>query len=266
MFDRYNRRINYLRISVTDRCNLRCVYCMPAEGVVQLSHNDILSFDEITEVARVAVGLGFDKIRITGGEPLVRKGIVELVKMIAGISGVNDLAMTSNAMFLPKYARDLKDAGLHRVNVSLDTLDPDKYAEITRGGDINEVFAGLKAAEKAGLNPIKINCVINSSSDEPDARMVRAFAEKNAYEVRFIHMMDLEKGYFQPVEGGEGGNCSSCNRLRLTSNGLIKPCLFSTRGYSVRELGPKKAILEALQKKPKQGGLNPEGSFYGIGG
>ena len=239
---------------------------MPAEGVVQLSHTDILSFDEILEVVHVAVDMGVDKIRITGGEPLVRKGIVHLVKMIAEIDGVKDLAMTSNASFLSKYARDLKDAGLHRINVSLDTMNPEKYAEITRGGDINAVFAGLKAAEKVGLNPIKINCVISNSSDEPDARMVRDFANKNGYQVRFIHMMDLETGYFQPVEGGEGGNCASCNRLRLTSNGLIKPCLFSTRGYSVRELGPQEAIEMALKHKPKRGGLNPEGSFYSIGG
>jgi len=239
---------------------------MPAEGVVPLSHSDILSYDEIVEVASVAVDLGVDKIRITGGEPLIRKGIVDLVKMISGITGVKDLAMTTNGIFLPEYAMDLKNAGLHRVNVSLDTLDPKRYSEITRGGDINEVFAGLKAAEKAGLYPIKLNCVITSSSDEPDARLVRDFAEKNGYQVRFIHMMDLEKGYFQPVEGGDGGNCTICNRLRLTSNGLIKPCLFSTNGYSVRELGPKEAIMEALKNKPKHGGLNPEGSFYGIGG
>jgi len=266
MLDQFNRKINYLRISVTDRCNLRCVYCMPAEGIVPLAHADILSYDEIIEVVRVAVEMGVDKVRITGGEPLVRKGIVDLVKMIAGISGILDFGMTTNGTFLPKYAQDLKNAGLHRVNVSLDTLNPEKYAEITRGGDINKVFAGLRAAEQAGLNPIKINCVIKKSSDEMDAQMVSAFAAKNGYQVRFIHEMNLETGYFKPVEGGEGGNCSSCNRLRLTSNGLIKPCLFSTRGYSVRELGSKEAILQALKNKPKRGGLNPEGSFYSIGG
>lgn len=266
MLDPYNRKINYLRISVTDRCNLRCVYCMPAEGVVPLSHTDILSFDEIVDLTRVAVEMGVDKIRITGGEPLVRKGIVDLVRMISDIPGIRDLAMTSNAMLLPKVADDLKDAGLMRINVSLDTMDPDKYSEITRGGDINKVFEGLKAAEKAELFPIKINCVITESSEEPDAQQVRSFAEKNNYQIRFIHLMDLETGYFQAVEGGEGGNCASCNRLRLTSNGLIKPCLFSTKGYSVRKLGSENALLEALKNKPKCGGLNPEGRFYSIGG
>lgn len=266
MYDRYNRRINYLRISVTDRCNLRCVYCMPAEGVVPLSHSDILSFDEITEVAKIAVDLGIDKVRITGGEPLVRKGIVDLVSMLSAISGINDLSMTTNGILLDRFAGQLAGAGLNRVNVSLDTLDPIRYSELTRGGDIQSVFKGLEAAREARLFPIKINCVVSQSSQEPDAQMVKDFAEENDFEVRFIHQMDLENGYFEPVEGGEGGNCSSCNRLRLTSNGLIKPCLFSTKGYSVRELGPEEALMTALERKPKCGGMNPEGHFYTIGG
>ncbi len=239
---------------------------MPAEGVVPLSHADILSFDEIVEVVQIASSMGVDKIRITGGEPLVRKGIVDLIEMISGIPGIKDLSMTTNALLLPKYAVDLKKAGLQRVNVSLDCLNPQKYAEITRGGNIQDVYRGLAAASEAGLSPIKLNCVIEGSSEETDAKEVGEFGLKNGYQVRFIHKMDLENGYFKPVEGGDGGNCVSCNRLRLTSNGQIKPCLFSTRSYSVRKLGPKEALLEALDKKPKCGGLNPEGSFYGIGG
>ncbi len=266
MLDRYNRKINYLRVSVTDRCNLRCVYCMPAEGVIPLTHDDILSYDEILDVVKEAVKIGIDKVRITGGEPLVRRGIVDLVEMIGGIKGINDLAMTSNAIFLNKYAKPLKAAGLQRVNISLDTIDPEKYAQITRGGDINLVFQGIKAAEEAGLIPIKLNCVVTQSSDEPDALLVRDFAEKHGYEVRFIHLMDLENGYFEPVEGGQGGVCSKCNRIRLTSNGMIMPCLFSTKGYSVRELGAKIALESAIVNKPKKGGKNPEGHFYEIGG
>lgn len=266
MYDLYNRKINYLRISVTDRCNLRCVYCMPAEGVVPLSHSDILSFNEIVELVRVAVSMGVDKVRLTGGEPLVRKGIVELVRMLAGLEGIRDLAMTTNALLLTNMAEDLKRAGLHRVNVSLDSLDPKRFSEISRGGDLNAVLRGLDAAEKAGLNPIKINCVIQNSSKEPDAQSVGEFARSRGWAVRFIHLMNLEKGYFKPVEGGDGGNCAVCNRLRLTSNGLIMPCLFSTKGFSVRELGPSAALEKALQSKPKCGGVNPDGSFYGIGG
>ena len=266
MLDPYNRRINYLRVSVTDRCDLRCVYCMPAEGVIPMTHAEILSYDEILTVVKEAVKLGVDKVRLTGGEPLVRKGIVDLVSMISNVEGIKDLAMTSNAITLDRYAVSLKAAGLHRVNISLDTIDPDKYSQITRGGDVNRVFKGIKAAEEAGLTPIKLNCVVTQSSDEPDALLVKDFAEKHAYEVRFIHLMDLENGYFEPVEGGEGGICSRCNRIRLTSNGMIMPCLFSTRGYSVRELGAKLALESAIINKPKQGGKNPEGHFYEIGG
>ena len=266
MLDRYNRKINYLRISVTDRCNLRCTYCMPAEGVPMLNHKDILSFDEIIEVVKVAVTEGVDKIRITGGEPLVRKGIVELVTLIAQIKGVRDFGMTTNGILLDKFARPLKVAGLHRVNVSLDTTDPEKYSSITRGGGINQVFAGIEKAKAVGLRPIKLNCVIQNNHDEPDAQLVKKFARDNGLQVRFIHLMDMETGYFLPVEGGDGGNCSICNRLRLTSDGFIKPCLFSPKSFSVRELGPKEAMMLAIQNKPLCGGKNPEGTFYNIGG
>lgn len=266
MYDRYNRKINYLRISVTDRCNLRCIYCMPPEGVPMLSHDDILRYDEILEVVKYAVGKGVNKIRITGGEPLVRKGIVELVTLIAQIPGVRDLGMTTNGIYLDRFAVLLKKAGLHRVNVSMDTTDPDKYHEITRGGDIKKVFEGIEKAREVGLRPIKLNCVIEKSSKEHHAVLVRNFARDNGLQVRFIHLMDLETGYFRQVEGGQGGDCAKCNRLRLTSDGYIKPCLFSPKSYSVRELGPAEAIRLALENKPLCGGKHPEGSFSNIGG
>jgi len=266
MYDKFNRRINYLRISVTDRCNLRCTYCMPVEGIKLHSHHEILSFDEIVEVVKVAVSLGVDKVRLTGGEPLVRKGITELVRMIADIEGIDDLGMTTNAILLDKFAMDLKEAGLHRVNISLDTVDPLKYKELTRLGNIEKVYDGIDAAREAGLNPIKINCVVKHSSDEPDALAVKSFAEENGLEVRFIHEMDLDTGQYSVVEGGEGGNCSICNRLRLTANGLIKPCLFDAVGYNIRKLGAKRAIEEALENKPACGTRNLKEEFYNIGG
>lgn len=266
MLDKYNRKINYLRISITDRCNLRCEYCMPAEGVKLMSHHDILSFDEIEEVVRTAVKMGVDKVRLTGGEPLVRKGVVNLVSIISKIEGVKDLSMTTNAILLDGFAQELKDAGLHRINISLDTLNPDKFREITRGGDINKVFDGIEAAKKAGLSPIKINCVIINSRKEKDAVEVEQFCKENDLQIRFIHLMNLEKGEYTVVEGGEGGKCSTCNRLRLTSNGLIKPCLFSDIAYSVRELGAEKAILSAIENKPKCGTVSTESNFYNIGG
>jgi cyclic pyranopterin phosphate synthase len=239
---------------------------MPEEGIKLISHNDILSFDEIVDVVKVAVSLGVNKVRLTGGEPLVRKGIVDLVSMIAKIPGVNDLGMTTNGQLLAKYAQDLADAGLSRVNVSLDTMNPDKYRQITRLGDIEPVFEGLKAAVAAKLTPVKINCVVKNSSNEPDAVAVKEFSESMGYQARFIHQMDLDTGYFTKVEGGEGGDCVNCNRLRLTANGLIMPCLFSDVGYNIRELGVKEAILTAVKNKPEHGGVSHNHKFYNIGG
>ena len=266
MFDRFKRKINYLRISVTDRCNLRCTYCMPECGVDLISHKDILSFEEILEVVKVSVELGVDKIRITGGEPLVRKGIVDLVEMIAGVPGIKDLAMTTNGTLLSKYAHPLKKAGLHRVNISLDTLDPDKYTSITRIGHIQQVLTGIESAKQAGLTPVKINCVIKASPLEEDARQVAGFCKKNDLEVRFIKEMDLEEGVFSKVIGGDGGHCKSCNRLRLTANGKIKPCLFSDLEFDVRELGAEHAILRSVDLKPKSGTENKINKFSNIGG
>jgi len=266
MLDNYKRKINYLRISVTDRCNLRCTYCMPEEGIELLSHKDVLTFNEIIEVVRAGVEYGINKVRITGGEPLVRKGIVDLISMIWNVTGINDLSMTTNGILLEKFAQDLKDAGLQRVNISLDTLNPEKFNKVTRGGDIEQVFKGIEAAKKAGLHPIKINCVVWKSSDEEDAQEVAKFCKKNDLQVRFIHQMNLKTGEFSVVEGGDGGNCSTCNRLRLTANGNIKPCLFSDLTYNVRELGVEEAFLQAIGNKPKSGTYNMSGDFYNIGG
>lgn len=266
MFDRFNRKINYLRISVTDRCNLRCVYCMPEEGVKLLDHADILTFDEIVNVVKAAVRKGVDKVRLTGGEPLVRKGIVDLVQMIGEVDGIDDYSMTTNGILLDRYADDLVKAGLHRVNISLDTLNPEKFRQITRGGDIQKVFDGINAAKKAGLKPIKINCVIKDNKQEQDAVEVTKFCEENGLYIRYIKEMDLEKGEFSVVQGGSGGDCGKCNRIRLTANGLIKPCLFSDLGYGVRELGPERAIDMAIANKPASGHENHTGKFYNIGG
>jgi len=266
MFDSYNRRINYLRISVTDRCNLRCTYCMPAEGIALMHHSDILSFEEIMEVVDASISLGVDKVRLTGGEPLVRKGIVNLVQMIASKPAVRDLGMTTNGQLLEQYAQPLKDAGLHRINISLDTMNPEKYRQITRGGDIEKVFRGIEASVKAGLSPVKINCVISKSPTEPDAMQVAEYGKKLNLQVRFIRQMDLEKGEFYIVDGGSGGDCSTCNRLRLTANGLIKPCLFNDMEYDVREHGARQALQLALGNKPSCGTINKHGEFYNIGG
>jgi len=266
MYDRYKRKINYLRISVTDRCNLRCRYCMPEEGIKLISHADIMSYDEITDFTRVAVARGIDKVRLTGGEPLVRKDLPVLVRMLAGIKGIKDLSMTSNGTLLGRYAEQLAGAGLHRVNISLDTMDPSKYTWMTRGGRLEDTLKGIDAAIENGLTPVKINCVVKESKNEPDARMVASYAAGKGLEIRYIRQMDLEHGEFSIVEGGEGGNCARCNRLRLTSDGKVKPCLFSDLEYDVREIGAETAIREALENKPACGTVNHGGHFYSIGG
>ncbi len=266
MYDKFNRKINYLRISITDRCNLRCTYCMPEEGIPLINHTDIISFEEIVDVVKKSVELGINKIRLTGGEPLARKGIVDLVRMIADVRGIDDFGLTTNGLTLKKYALALKQAGLHRVNVSLDTLDPEKYHQITRLGNIDDVLEGIFEAQKVGLTPIKINCVIKKSSQESDALQVAAFCKKNNFSIRYIHQMDLKMGHFSVVEGGEGGDCKICNRLRITANGNIKPCLFNNREYNIREFGIEGAIAQALEHKPKCGTKNTSGEFYNIGG
>jgi len=266
MYDRYNRRINYLRISITDRCNLRCKYCMPESGITLLKHEDILSFEEIADFARIAVDKGIEKVRITGGEPLVRKGAVGLIKMLSEIKGLNDITLTTNGILLEEYAKPLAEAGLNRVNVSLDTCDADKFAELTRGGDIQKVIRGIVAAQEAGLTPIKINCVVNNSSKESDALSVKEFCKTMDLEVRFIHQMNLETGHFAIVEGGTGGNCSVCNKLRLSSDGLLRPCLFNDVAFNIRQLGSEKAIDMALQAKPECGTVSYKNTFNTIGG
>jgi cyclic pyranopterin phosphate synthase len=239
---------------------------MPECGVDLIRHEEILSFEEIVDVVRKAVNIGIDKVRITGGEPLVRRGIVDLVEMISEIPGILDFAMTTNGILLDKYARQLKNAGLHRVNISLDTLDPEKYASITRVGKLSHALAGIEAAINAELDPVKINCVIKQSILEDDARQVAKFCQKKNLEVRFIKEMDLEEGLFARVIGGDGGHCQSCNRLRLTANGKIKPCLFSDLEFDVRQLGPEQAIFKAVGLKPLSGTENRNNRFSNIGG
>jgi cyclic pyranopterin phosphate synthase len=266
MKDSFGRAIEYLRVSVTDRCNLRCRYCMPQEGVTFVPHEKILSYEEIAEVVRVAVRRGVWKVRLTGGEPLVRRDVSRLVAMLAPFPGLRDLAMTTNGLLLAKFARELAEAGLKRVNVSLDTLDPARFRELTRGGDVRKVLEGIEAARVAGLVPIKLNCVVAEHPSEEDARAVEQWGRERGYEVRFIRRMNLEEGDFSVVEGGTGGDCVCCNRLRLSADGLLRPCLFSDLRVSVRELGPERALEEAVRCKPEAGTLNRTSPMHSIGG
>lgn len=270
--DKYDRIIDYMRISITDRCNLRCIYCMPSEGIKPIKHKDVINYEEIIRIVRIAAGLGVRKIRITGGEPLIRKNLAYLVSSINSIKGIEDISLTTNGVLLKEYAESLARAGLRRVNVSLDSLRSERYREITRGGDINSVWKGIHEAEKAGLLPIKINMVPIRGFNDDEIEEFARLTLKTAYNVRFIEFMPIgakeiwnhEKyisteeikervskiaplvpvrirktgpaRYFK-FEGAPGvlgfispithHFCNSCNRLRLTSDGKLRPCLFS---------------------------------------
>jgi cyclic pyranopterin phosphate synthase len=191
MKDSFGREINYLRISLTDRCNLRCEYCMPEKGVDKLQHEDILTLEDMFELVKVFVELGINKIRLTGGEPLVRLGVVDFISKISNLNGIKEITMTTNGVLLKDYAQELKKAGLNRINISLDTLDKDKYKEITRGGDLYKVLDGIEAAREAGLTPIKINTVLIGGFNEDEIpKMVNLTREHNM-DVRFIELMPI---------------------------------------------------------------------------
>ena len=325
MKDRYDRIIDYLRISVTDQCNLRCIYCMPAKGVQNVSARDILTDDEFIRIIRTAAKLGVRKIRITGGEPLLRKNLDSLVRSLSDIPGIEDISLTTNGILLKMYARILAASGLKRINVSLDSLRPDRYRQITRGGDLRDVFEGISEAEKAGLLPVKINMIpvsgINDDEIEDFARLTRY----TSYHVRFIEFMPIgprrrwaEKQYvplreimervsvvspITPVRVRKAGParyyryehakgvigfissvtnhfCGSCNRLRLSCEGKLRPCLFSETTVDLKSALRSDASDEeienllrlAVQIKPEGHSLNsrsfarPSTSMSTIGG
>lgn len=270
MKDQFGREITYLRISVTDRCNLRCVYCMPEEGIPLVQHSQMLTYEEILDFTRYAVSRGINKVRLTGGEPLVRKGIQSLIRSLAVIPGIRDLGLTTNGILLPEMARDLRQAGLHRLNISLDTLDPERYRALTRGGKLGKVLKGIGTAQKVGFggsdSPIKLNCVLLPDTGQEELQKLRVFTQKEGLELRLIHCMDLKEGSFTKVEGGEGGDCAHCNRIRLTSTGILKPCLFNNIGFDIRVMGAKKALDAALHNKPAAGSTNTCDSFNYLGG
>jgi len=295
LIDRFGRHLSYLRLSVTDRCNLRCRYCMPEEGVKPLAHDDILSYEELYRLARIACELGVRKIRVTGGEPLVRRGIVEFIGRLSVLPQQPEITLTTNGMRLKELAEPLKRAGLSRVNVSLDTLRPERFQQITRREGLAEVLAGLDAAIEAGLGPVKINMVpILGVNDDEIVDFARLTLE-HPWDVRFIEFMPVSSDLDYSAEkrisaelirqrietlgtlsdeqrtaadgparqyrlaGGQStlgiipavSNhfCGECNRLRITSNGKIRPCLFSAAELDVRSVlrgGGSDAAVAAL--------------------
>lgn len=302
MRDDYGRTIDYLRISLTDRCNLRCVYCMPEDGVEKLTHCDILSYEEIVRIVRVLAGMGLAKIKLTGGEPLVRLGAADFVAQLKEIPGIQNVTMTSNGILLPACAEQLRENGLDGVNISLDTMDPARYRAITRHGVLQDALAGLDAALAAGIPSVKVNCVVAEGLNEQDVLDVAALARDRAIQVRFIEMMPLGLGHaytavdnstvrrqletafgpmtpwskpmgngpavYHALDGFEGkigfisavGSCfcASCNRVRLTADGFLKPCLHAETGVYLKTILQKEddallrtALIEAIKTKPE---------------
>jgi GTP 3',8-cyclase len=222
--DTYQRTINYLRISVTDRCNLRCVYCMPERGIRLMSHLDILSYEEIITLVKAAAELGIDKVRLTGGEPLVRAGVSDLVKMITEIDTIKDISMTTNGVLLSKYAAELKEAGLDRVNISLDTLKPERFHQITRCGKLEDTLNGIAAAIEADLTPVKINMVAMAGVNDDE---IIDFARKtvtDGWNVRFIEQMPVS------ATGEKAPELFSVKdmKLRIDPLGKMEPFKMST--------------------------------------
>jgi len=326
LVDDHGRAHTDLRISVTDRCNLRCYYCMPAEGVGFRSHTDMLSFEEIERLVRVAAGLGIRKVRLTGGEPLVRKGIVSLVEMLAAIPGIEDLAMTTNGTLLDQFAEPLKTAGLKRLNISLDSLDRETFEKITRRDELDAALEGIAAARRVGFEPIKLNALAIRGLSEEQIVPLASFARENGLLLRFIEFMPIDGdrrwkdnkvlgseeilkiltaglGELEPVvdngskaaareyrfaDGGIVGVipsvsepfCGNCNRLRLTADGQLRGCLFSTAQHDARTLLRDSAADDQLEqlfreavgdKKKARGTHNgefarPDETMHQIGG
>ena len=267
MLDKFNRRITYLRISVTDRCNFRCVYCMPEDGVALKRHEDILSFEEIAAIVGVATTLGITKVRITGGEPLVRRGIVGLVGMLRRHKNLREIAMTTNASLLSPIAYELKDAGLDRINISLDTLDGDRYAHITRGGRIDGALAGIDAALEVGL-PVKINMVLSHEYSEPDdeVQRMRRFCESRGMDLQLIRQFSLANPKIDTADYDRPPTCSECNRLMWLADGKLKPCLHSNVEIPVRMDDIEGSLKEAIFGKPARGWVCTDRDMMRIGG
>jgi GTP 3',8-cyclase len=266
MFDRFGREITYLRVSVTDRCNFRCSYCMPEEGVAFRPHAEILSYESIARVVRAGADLGIRKVRLTGGEPLVRKNFPDLVAQLAAIPGIEQIAMTTNGALLSRYASVLRDAGLDSINVSLDTLDPEKFRRIARRGRLEDVLAGIDAAVAAGFFPMKLNMVVAPDTTREEIETMRIFAESKSMTLQLIahYRLDVEK--LDEYSFDRPPNCAACNRLRLTADGVLKPCLHSNVEVPVDLADPAASFRETVRLKPAAGTVCTNRTMMSIGG
>lgn len=275
MKDRFERNITYLRLSVTELCNLRCRYCMPEEGVCKKKHEDMLREDEMIQAVETAAALGIKKVRITGGEPLVKRNILSICRRVAAVEGIEEVCMTTNGILLPALAKQLREAGVQRINISLDTLDEKKYAQMTRRGELRQALLGLEAALDAGFEKVKVNTVLIGGFNDDEIPALAELTRKYPIDVRFIELMPMyDGGEFGPeaflsndivlerlpqlVPAAAGGGvaklyrffdgkgnvglispisahfCQKCNRLRLTADGKLKPCLHSSGEYPIK--------------------------------
>ena len=294
MIDKLGRDITYLRISLTDKCNLRCRYCMPEEGVCRRSHSEMLNEDEVITAVEVAASLGIRKVRLTGGEPLVKKNIVSICRRVAAVEGIKEVCLTTNGILLPELAKELRQAGVNRVNLSLDTLNPEKYAYITRIGRLEQFRAGLEAALDAGFDKVKINAVLIGGFNDDEIEALANLTKEYPVDMRFIELMPIQdhdefgeaayvpyskvlerlpeavpaaqdggvaKLYRLPGAKGNIGLispisahfCKECNRIRLTADGKLKPCLHAPDEFSIKGLdfdGMKAVFEEAIWNKP----------------
>ena len=311
--DGFHRRLNYLRVSVTDRCNLRCAYCVPRDSIPRMAHRDILRYEEILRILRIGITLGITKVRITGGEPLVRKDILPFLEQLNRLKGLSDVALTTNAVLLKPHLRQLQGVGIKRLNISLDTLRRDRFAQITGGDHFDQVWEAIETAHRMGFRPIKINVVAMRGVNDDEFKDIAGLTLKYPFHVRFIEYMpmgnpnlpgdpyvsndDVQRQLEQiaalvpvPRSGSDGPArrfrypqapgevgfisplshhfCDSCNRLRLTAGGKLRPCLLSNREFDL--ITPMRAgasdadlaaiFLEGARLKPMAHGLIAGGS------
>lgn len=294
MKDNFGREITYLRLSVTERCNLRCRYCMPEDGICMKRHEDMLTEDEMIMAVQAAASLGIHKLRLTGGEPLVKKNILSICQRSADVEGIREVCLTTNGTLLPHMAKQLRDVGVDRLNISLDTLDADKYAYITRIGALDSALKGIEAALEAGFDHLKINAVLIGGFNDDEIPALAELTKRYPADMRFIELMPMtdneefgQRAYvsgaavlaalpeLEPVEHTDGvaklyhlpgaqGNiglisavsshfCATCNRIRLTADGKLKPCLHSDQEYAIKGLdfeGMRREMERAILAKP----------------
>lgn len=268
MLDRFGREITYLRVSVIDRCNLACTYCRGHADFVPRRHEDILRYEEIRDVVCEAAALGIWKVRLTGGEPLVRRDIETLVGYVAAIPGIRETAMTTNGVLLASKACILKDCGLDRINISLDTLDPRRYTELTGGGDIRAVLKGIAAAAEAGFTDTKINMVVMPDTVPDEIERLRAFCRDNGLQLQLISRFALHEQ--KADEPGEGCDrpppCADCNKIRMLADGTLKPCLFTDCEIAFNRHDIRGSLIRAIEAKPACGETCRTRAMHQIGG